>query len=51
MNESGKIIATGCNDVPEFNGGLYSADSSMTSDASIEDTALMIDIRIYSNKK
>ncbi|MFM4756913.1 anti-phage dCTP deaminase [Aeromonas caviae] len=27
MNESGKIIATGCNDVPEFNGGLYSADS------------------------
>ncbi|MFM5167938.1 anti-phage dCTP deaminase [Aeromonas veronii] len=27
MNDSGKIIATGCNDVPEFNGGLYNADS------------------------
>ena len=27
MNNSGQIIATGCNDVPKFGGGLYDVDS------------------------
>lgn len=28
MDENGQIIATGCNDVPKFRGGLYDADSN-----------------------
>lgn len=28
MNEAGKVISSGCNDVPEFNGGLYNANSN-----------------------
>lgn len=27
MGPNGRVISTGCNDVPEFGGGLYSADS------------------------
>lgn len=29
MDESGNILATGCNDVPEYGGGLYSHESKL----------------------
>jgi len=28
LDEQGKVLSTGCNDVPEFGGGLYNANSS-----------------------